>query len=87
MVKTPWKKNGYKYDSPLRMVKLFKNAAKTEDSRIWNLNRVVLYRGNVTLDRRDNEDDRKGVGRLHPNNSVRKSSRPIKPPRYLKDFV
>ncbi|KAJ1200500.1 hypothetical protein NDU88_004324 [Pleurodeles waltl] len=33
--------DGSKYSRPLKIVKLFRNAVKTSDGRIWNMNRVV----------------------------------------------
>ena len=45
LIKTPWKKTGYKYEKPVKVIKLFGNAIKTDDYRIWNLNRVVKYKG------------------------------------------
>mgnify|MGYP002804608524 CR=1 FL=1 len=34
---------------PVRVIKLFRNAVKTADSKIWNLNRVVVFKGNPML--------------------------------------
>ena len=39
------KVNFSKYGKPVKVIKLFRNAIKTEDYRIWNLNRVAKCKG------------------------------------------
>ncbi|KAJ1146692.1 hypothetical protein NDU88_012955 [Pleurodeles waltl] len=47
---------GSKLSKPLRVIKIFTNAVKTCDHRVWNLNRVVLYKGRAIQEHQnDNE--------------------------------
>lgn len=79
MVKLPGAK--VRFSAPIRVVKVFKNAVRTQDHRVWNLSRIALYSGtspvgiNVTPSSSD------------PGHSSGRPLRKIKRPGYLKDYV
>ncbi|KAJ1112120.1 hypothetical protein NDU88_000388 [Pleurodeles waltl] len=98
LIKNPLMKK--KLSGPMKVVKLFTNAIKTDDDRIWNLNRVVKYRGDHSV------LDKDGLHRNDFGNSskvtdlrrskdvtddssrslrVRRSNRTVKFPSHLKD--
>ncbi|KAJ1217498.1 hypothetical protein NDU88_005092 [Pleurodeles waltl] len=53
---------GCKLSKPLRVVKIFTNAVKTCDHRVWNLNRVVLYKGGVVQEHQDDYENSTKAG-------------------------
>ena len=54
-----------KYTKGFRVIKLFKNAVKLNDGRIWNLNRIVKVSSGDKVDRpqRSNHDEEGKVSR------------------------
>ncbi|KAJ1180396.1 hypothetical protein NDU88_005617 [Pleurodeles waltl] len=47
---------GSKLSKPLRVIKIFTNVVKTCDHQVWNLSRVVLYKGSAVQEHQfDNE--------------------------------
>ncbi|KAJ1188592.1 hypothetical protein NDU88_005351 [Pleurodeles waltl] len=54
---------GSKLSKPLRVIKIFTNSVKTCDHRVWNLSRVVLYKGSAVQEHQyDNEKFSDNVG-------------------------
>ncbi|KAJ1193748.1 hypothetical protein NDU88_003044 [Pleurodeles waltl] len=81
MIRKPVKKGGFPGRSKLvRVVKLFTNAVKTEDSRIWNLNRVVVINKDAVGKGQEFIKKDSAIG-------VRKSERKIVTPKYLEEYV
>ncbi|KAJ1115783.1 hypothetical protein NDU88_004005 [Pleurodeles waltl] len=89
---------GSKLSKPLRVIKIFTNAIKTCDHRIWNLSRVVLHKGSAAQEhQRNNEDvgDNMGTGNSAKDGDKgdgnktlqRKSTRKTQSPSYLQDYV
>ena len=87
LIKTPWKKDGYKYDSPLKVIKLFNHAVKTEDFRIWNLNRVVVFRGHNTKQNESSHSQKTDKSNSGPTTQLRRSGRTTRAPRRLDDYI
>ncbi|KAJ1156900.1 hypothetical protein NDU88_009617 [Pleurodeles waltl] len=50
---------GKKLSKPIKVVKIFNNAIRTDDHRVWNLNRVVPYKGKEIRDVDENYKSRK----------------------------
>ena len=64
----------------MRIVKLFRNAVKTQDGRIWNLGRVVKC---VEPDRKETGI---GAGTMSSRTPVRVSGRVARLPNHLRDY-
>ncbi|KAJ1085615.1 hypothetical protein NDU88_005745 [Pleurodeles waltl] len=41
---------------PLRVIKIFTNAVKTCDHRVWNLSRIVLYKGSSVYEHQNDKE-------------------------------
>ncbi|KAJ1213996.1 hypothetical protein NDU88_001624, partial [Pleurodeles waltl] len=82
--------NWSKYTSPLKVLKCFRNAVKTSDGKIWNLNRAVPLKmlgkeqskGNKGDDMSVESNDRPTKEVVH---EERKSIRRKYTPGYFKD--
>ncbi|KAJ1080168.1 hypothetical protein NDU88_000388 [Pleurodeles waltl] len=60
MIKRPgFQSGGNKLSKPMKFVKIFNNAIRTDDHRVWNLNRVVPYKGKEIQDVDENDQSRK----------------------------
>ncbi|KAJ1158896.1 hypothetical protein NDU88_011568 [Pleurodeles waltl] len=47
---------GNKLSKPLRFIKIFTNAVKICDHRVWNLSRLVLYKGSSVYEHQNDKE-------------------------------
>ncbi|KAJ1139291.1 hypothetical protein NDU88_005666 [Pleurodeles waltl] len=81
---------GNKLSKPMKVIKIFNNAIRTDDHRVWNLNHVVPYRGKEICDAEDaeeNDNSRLGKDNGSTDDFLRRSDRKTRRPVYLKDYM
>ncbi|KAJ1079767.1 hypothetical protein NDU88_000004 [Pleurodeles waltl] len=89
---------GDKLSKPLRVIKIFTNGVKTCYHRVWNLSRVVLYKGSSVYEHQHDKEKlsdkvvngdlaKGGDEHKHSEMSQRKSTRKTQSPAYLHDYV
>ncbi|KAJ1214034.1 hypothetical protein NDU88_001662 [Pleurodeles waltl] len=82
LIKRPnWMDGAGKLSKNMRIIKVFRNAVKTNDHQVWNLNRVVKCRRDPVKKLGDQDTAGKDVAKKIQKSSERK----IKMPVYLKD--
>ncbi|KAJ1191434.1 hypothetical protein NDU88_000750 [Pleurodeles waltl] len=91
MIKRPgFQSGGNKLSKPMKVIKIFNNAIRTDDHRVRNLNRVVPYRGKEMRDAEDaEENDNSSLGKDNSSTEdfFRRSDRKTQRPVYLKDYM
>ncbi|KAJ1162489.1 hypothetical protein NDU88_002957 [Pleurodeles waltl] len=91
MIRRPgFQSGGSKLSKPMKVIKIFNNAIRTDDHRVWNLNRVVLYRGKEMRDAEDaEENDNSSLGKDNGSTDdfLMRSHRKMRRPAYLKDYM
>ncbi|KAJ1101329.1 hypothetical protein NDU88_006399 [Pleurodeles waltl] len=91
MIRRPGFQSGCnKLSKPMKVIKMFNNAIRTDDHRVWNLNRVVPYRGKEMRDAEDaEENDNSSLGKDNGSTDdfLRRSDRKTRRPVYLKDYM
>ncbi|KAJ1119939.1 hypothetical protein NDU88_008122 [Pleurodeles waltl] len=91
MIKRPgFQSGGNKLSKPMKVIKIFNNAIRTDDHRVWNLNRVVPYSGKEMHDAEDaEENDNSSLGKDNGSTDdfLRRSDRKTRRPVYLKDYM
>ncbi|KAJ1098795.1 hypothetical protein NDU88_003902 [Pleurodeles waltl] len=91
MIKRPgFQSGGNKLSKPMKVIKIFNNAIRTDDHCVWNLNRVVSYRGKEMRDAEDaEENDNSSFGKDNGSTDefLRRSDGKMRRPVYLKDYM
>ncbi|KAJ1215236.1 hypothetical protein NDU88_002845 [Pleurodeles waltl] len=91
MIQRPgFQSGGNKLSKPMKVIKMFNNAIRTDDHRVWNLNRVVPYRGKemrYAEDAEENDNSSLGKDNGSTDDFLRRSDRRTRRPVYLKDYM
>ncbi|KAJ1092528.1 hypothetical protein NDU88_005638 [Pleurodeles waltl] len=88
MIKRPgFQSGGNKLSKPMKVIKIFNNAIRTDGHRVWNLNRVVLYRGKEMRDAEENDNSSLGKVNGSTDDFLRRSDLKTRRPVYLKDYM